>query len=60
MAKKRRAPLILAGLGLAMAIMGMLVEEFHLLKLEGTVSYITFGLLFIAIAAILMLREARK
>ena len=60
MAKKRRAPLILAALGLAMAIMGMLVEELHLFELAGTVSYITFGLLFIAIAAILMLREASK
>jgi len=60
MAKQRRAPLILAGLGLAMAIMGLVVEEFHLFELEGTVSYITFGLLFIAIAAIVMLRGASK
>jgi len=60
MAKQRRAPLVLAGLGLAMAVTGILDEYLHLMLLEGTVEYIMFGLLFIAIAAIVMLRGASK
>ena len=60
MAKQRRAPIVLAGLGLAMAVTGILAEYFPLVELEGPVEYIMFGLLFIAIAAIVMLREARK
>jgi len=60
MAKQRRAPLVLAALGLAMAITGIVDEYFHLIEMEGTVEYIMFGLLFIAIAAIIMLREANK
>lgn len=60
MAKQRKAPLVLAALGLAMAITGIVSEYFHLMELEGTVEYIMFGLLFIAIAAIIMLRAANK
>ena len=60
MAKKSRAPIVLAGLGLAMAVTGIVDEYFHLIEVEGTVEYIMFGLLFIAIAAIIMLREANK
>jgi len=60
MAKQRRAPLVLAALGLAMAITGIVSEYFHIMELEGRVEYIMFGLLFIAIAAIIMLRAANK